>query len=36
MIVIEVDDPLFDENDTIEFLKGLGGESAQIIREPID
>jgi len=36
MIVIEVDDPNFDEDETQEFLTSLGGESVQIIREPID
>jgi hypothetical protein len=36
MIVIEVEDPLFDEEETLGFLNGLGGESVQIIREPID
>ena len=36
MIVIEVEDPLFDDDETLSFLKGLGGESVQIIREPID
>lgn len=36
MIVIEVDDPNFDDGETQEFLTSLGGESVQIIREPID
>ena len=34
MIVIEVDDPKFDDEQTQEFLTNLGGESVQIIREP--
>ena len=36
MIVIEVDDPKFDDEQTQEFLTSLGGESVQVIREPID
>jgi hypothetical protein len=36
MIVIEVEDPLFDDEDTEMFLKDLGGKSVSIIREPIE
>ena len=36
MIVVEVDDPIFNDEETVEFLKDVGGESVQIIREPID
>jgi hypothetical protein len=36
MIVIEVEDPLFDDEETLSFLESVGGESVQIIREPID
>jgi hypothetical protein len=34
--VIEVEDPKFDDDETQEFLKGLGGKSVTMIREPID
>jgi hypothetical protein len=36
MIVIEVDDPQFDDEETESFLKELGGKSVTVIREPID
>ena len=36
MIAIEVDDPKFDDEETLDFLRSVGGESVQIIREPID
>lgn len=36
MIVIEIEDPLFDDEDTESFLKDLGGKSVSIIREPIE
>jgi len=36
MIVIEVEDPKFDEDETQNFLRELGGDDVQIIREPID
>ena len=36
MIVIEVEDPQFDEEETESFLKELGGKSVGIIREPIN
>jgi len=36
MIVIEVEDPQFDEEETSQFLTSLGGQSVQVIREPID
>ena len=35
MIVIEIDDPKFDEDETKSFLKDLG-KSITMIREPID
>ena len=35
-IVIEVEDPKFDEDETQEFLKKVGGKSITMIREPID
>ncbi len=34
MIVIEVDDPKFEEDETAEFLKTAGGKSVSLIREP--
>jgi hypothetical protein len=36
MIVIEVEDPQFDEVETQSFLKDLGGKSVSVIREPIE
>ena len=36
MIVIEVEDPLFDDEETESFLKELGGKSVAVIKEPID
>jgi hypothetical protein len=36
MIVIEIEDPKFDEEETPSFLKSLGGKSITMIREPID
>ena len=36
MIVIEVEDPKFDEDDTQNFLREVGGDDVQIIREPIN
>jgi len=36
MIVIEVEDPKFDDDDTQDFLRNVGGDDVQIIREPID
>jgi hypothetical protein len=36
MIVIEVEDPQFDEVETQSFLKELGGKSVSVIREPIE
>ena len=36
MIVIEVEDPKFDDEETESFLKELGGKSVTVIREPID
>ena len=36
MIVIEVEDPKFDDENTKEFLKEVGGKSITMIREPID
>ena len=36
MIVIEVEDPKFDDEETESFLKELGGKSITVIREPID
>jgi len=36
MIVIEVEDPKFDEDETQNFLREVGGDDVQIIREPID
>jgi hypothetical protein len=36
MIVIEVEDPKFDDEQTVNFLKEVGGQAVQIIREPID
>jgi len=36
MIVIEVEDPKFDDDDTQDFLKNLGGKSVTMIREPIE
>ena len=36
MIVIEIDDPKFDEDETKSFSKDLGGKSITMIREPID
>ena len=35
MVVIEVEDPKFDEDETGDFLKGLGGTSITLIREPL-
>lgn len=35
MVVIEVEDPKFDEEETGDFLKGLGGTSITLIREPL-
>ena len=35
MIVIEVEDPKYDDEETVSFLKEVGGQSVQIIREPI-
>ena len=35
MVVIEIEDPKFDEDQTSEFLKGLGGKSITLIREPV-
>jgi hypothetical protein len=36
MIVIEIEDPKFDEDETKDFLKDIGGKSITLIREPID
>ena len=36
MIVIEVEDPQFDDDETQDFLKEVGGKSVTVIREPID
>ena len=36
MIVIEVEDPLFDDEETESFLKELGGKSVGVIKEPIE
>jgi len=36
MIVIEVEDPKFDEDETQNFLREVGGDDVQIIREPIN
>ena len=36
MIVIEVEDPQFDDEETLDFLKEVGGKSVTVIREPID
>ena len=36
MIVIETEDPKFDEEQTPDFLKSIGGKSVTLIREPID
>ena len=36
MIVIEVEDPKFDDEETVSFLQNVGGKDVQIIREPID
>ena len=36
MVVVEVEDPMYDDEKTTEFLKSLGGKSATIIREKID
>jgi len=36
MIVIEVEDPKFDEDETQNFLREVGGDDVQIILEPID
>jgi hypothetical protein len=36
MIVIEIEDPKFDDDETKEFLKSVGGKSITLIREPIN
>ena len=36
MIVIEIEDPKFDDEETPCFLKSLGCKSITMIREPID
>ena len=36
MIVIEVEDPQFDDDETQDFLKSLGGKSVTMIREPVE
>jgi len=36
MIVIEIEDPKFDDKETQEFLKGIGGKSVKMMREPLD
>ena len=36
MIVIEVEDPQYHDEETESFLKELGGKSVTVIREPID
>jgi hypothetical protein len=36
MIIIEVEDPQFDDDKTPEFLKEVGGKSVTVIREPLD
>ena len=36
LIVIEVEDPKFDDEETESLLKGLGGKSITMIREPIE
>jgi len=36
MIVIEIEDSKFDEDETPTFLKSLGGKSVTTIREKID
>lgn len=36
LIVIEVEDPKFNDEETEEFLKKVGGKSITMIREPID
>ena len=36
MIVIEIEDPKFDEEETPEFLKTVGGKSITMIRESIE
>jgi hypothetical protein len=36
MIVIEIEDAKFDDEDTPKFLKSIGGKSITVIREPID
>lgn len=35
MIVIEVEDPKFDDEDTPAFLKTLGGKSVGFVKEPV-
>ena len=34
MIVVEVEDPKFDDDETADFLKEIGGKSVSLIREP--
>jgi hypothetical protein len=34
MIVVEVEDPKFDDDETADFLKKIGGKSVSLIREP--
>ena len=34
MIVIEVEDPKFEDDETADFLKDIGGKSVGLIREP--
>jgi hypothetical protein len=36
VIVIEVEDPKFDDDETEDFLKNVGGKSVTMIKEPID
>jgi len=36
MIVIEVEDPKFDDDETQDFLKSVGGKSVTMIREPVE
>ena len=35
LVVIEVEDPKFDDEETKSFLKELGGKSLTMIREPV-
>ena len=36
LIVIEIEDPKFEEDETSAFLKKIGGKSVTLIREPED